>query len=932
MDIVERRVFRGPNHYALFRVIRLTLNLGPLEQYPSATIPGFNDQLLAWLPSLNEHGCSYGEQGGFVRRLREDEGTWMGHILEHMAIELQGLTGAGVTFGKTRGTGLDGQYHVIYSYEEEQVGLAAAELAVEMIHQAIPESLRGGAEIRSDFNFEEELDELITFAQRRQFGPSTASLVRAAEERDIPWLRLNDYSLVQFGHGKFQKRIQATVTSETRHIAVEIASDKEETNDLLTAIGLPVPRQRLVRTVRRAVRSAESLGYPVVVKPYNANHGRGVSLNLTTAQEVEAAVEKAKEHGRSVLVEQMIEGFDHRMLVVDGELIAVSKRVPGHVIGDGQSSISELVDRVNEDPRRGVGHEKVLTRIELDYQANRLLEGAGYTADTILDKGEVFYLRSTGNLSTGGTAIDLTDVVHPDNKEMAQRAARAIGLDVAGVDFITPDITRSYREIGGAICEVNAAPGFRMHVAPTEGKPRDVAGPVMDMLFPPGVPTRIPIAALTGTNGKTTTARMLAHIFKMSGATVGLTTTDGVYIDGQRTAAGDMTGPQSAQMVLRDPKVDTAVLETARGGLLRSGLGYSSCNVGAVLNIANDHLGLKGIDTVEQLAEVKRTVVEVARDCAVLNADDILCLKMAAHTEADRIAYFTMDPTNPLVRQHIQAGGLAIVLEQGIKGHMVTLYDDGLDLPLLWTHLIPATMEGKALHNVQNAMAAALMAYAMDMKVDNIRQGLRTFDASFFQVPGRMNVYDEHPFKVILDYGHNPAAVLAMVNLVARLDVQGRRLCVLSAPGDRRDEDIREIARNVAAGPFDHIILRRDDYRRGRGEDEVPRILYDELEASGVDPERLQIIINEEEAVESALNQASQGDLVLIFGDATTRCWKQIITHQPADQENEEPAQDSLAISPVLAELSTPQGFDLQAFEDLVIDERGARLAAEESD
>ena len=596
------------------------------------------------------------------------------------------------------------------------------------------------------------------------------------------------------------------------------------------------------------------------------------------------------------------------------------------------TSFLSFVDKVNEDPRRGVGHEKVLTRIELDYQANRLLEGAGYTAETVLEDGEIFYLRSTGNLSTGGTAIDLTDVVHPDNREMAQRAARAIGLDVAGVDFITPDITRSYREIGGAICEVNAAPGFRMHVAPTEGKPRDVAGPVMDMLFPPGTPTRIPIAALTGTNGKTTTARMLAHIFKMSGATVGLTTTDGVYIDGQRTAAGDMTGPHSAQMVLRDPKVDTAVLETARGGLLRSGLGYSSCNVSAVLNVANDHLGLKGIDTIEQLAEVKRTVVEVARDCAVLNADDILCLKMAAHTEARRIAYFTMDPTNPLVLQHIEAGGLAIVLEQGIKGQMITLYDDGLDLPLLWTHLIPATMEGKALHNVQNAMAAALMAYAMDIKVDNIRQGLRTFDASFFQVPGRMNVYDEHPFKVILDYGHNPAAVLAMVNLVARLDVEGRRLCVLSAPGDRRDEDIQEIARNVAAGPFDHIILRRDDARRGRGDDEIPRMLYDELLAAGVEADRLEVIVDEEEAVNSALERAKRGDLLLIFGDASTRCWKQIITHQPAERDNEAPSTADGDIGPVLAELSTPQGLDLRAFEALVIDERGARLAAEEAD
>jgi cyanophycin synthetase len=471
-----------------------------------------------------------------------------------------------------------------------------------------------------------------------------------------------------------------------------------------------------------------------------------------------------------------------------------------------------------------------------------------------------------------------------------------------------------------------------MHVAPTEGTPRDVAGPVMDMLFPQDTPTRIPIAAVTGTNGKTTTARMLAHILKMSGSTVGLTTTDGVYVDGQRTASGDMTGPYSAQMVLRDPKVDTAVLETARGGLLRSGLGYSSCDVGCVLNIASDHLGLKGIDTLEQLAEIKRIIVEVARDCAVLNADDINCLKMAAHTDAERIAYFTMDPTNPLVRQHIEAGGLAIVLEQGIKGQMITLYDDGLDLHLLWTHLIPATMEGKALHNVQNALAAALTAYAMGTKVDNIRQGLRTFDTSFFQVPGRMNVYDEHPFKVILDYGHNPAAIQAMVSLCTRLDVEGRRICVVSAPGDRRDEDIRDIARQIAQGNFDQIIVRRDDSRRGRADKEVPQIIEDELLANGVDAYSIKIIIDEQEAVDAALQMAQRGDLVLIFGDATTRCWKQIISFKPDDgaistTDGKADLGDSLR-----AEFSSPKLLDLPSLESLIIDERGARLAAEDSD
>ncbi|MEE2903778.1 MAG: cyanophycin synthetase, partial [Myxococcota bacterium] len=825
MKISETRVFRGPNLYAHFPVIRLTLDLGIMEQYPSAKVPGFSEGLFGALPTLHEHGCSYGETGGFQRRVVEDEGTWFGHILEHVAIEIQQRAGADVTFGKTRSTDKEGEYHVIYAYEEERVGVAAGNLALKLLHDLIPEEIDKDLPRVEDFKFEDELNDLIEFAQRRQFGPSTASLVRAAEERGIPWLRLNDYSLVQFGHGVHQQRVQATITSQTKHIAVEIASDKEETHKLLADLGLPVPRQYLARNVRQAMRAAKRIGYPIVVKPYNGNHGRGVTLNIQNDEQVETAVKVAKEHARTLVIESMTQGFDHRMLVVDGELVAVAKRVPGHVVGDGQSTIAELVETLNQDPRRGIGHEKVLTRIEFDHQAERLMELDGYTEETVLPKDTIFYLRSTGNLSTGGTAIDLTDQVHPDNRQMAERAAKAIGLDVAGVDFITPDITRSYREVGGAICEVNAAPGFRMHVAPTEGEPRDVAGPVMDMLFPPGKPSCIPIAAITGTNGKTTTARMVAHIHKMSGATVGLASTDGVYIDGVRTVEGDMTGPTAARMVLRDPKVDTAVLETARGGLLRAGMGYRKCNVGLVLNVSNDHLGLKGIDTIEDLAKVKRIVTEVAKDCAVFNADDINCLKMADHTDAKRIAYFTMNPKNDLVRRHIRAGGLAAVLEEGINGHMITLYDDRSHMPLLWTHLIPATLEGKAMHNVQNAMAAAVVAYAQGIKLANVRQGLQTFDTSYFQAPGRLNIFDELPFKVVLDYAHNPVAVRCMVDLVSRLDAEGRKICVLAAPGDRRNEDILEIAATAASGPFDHIIVRRDDALRGREPDEVPKLL-----------------------------------------------------------------------------------------------------------
>jgi cyanophycin synthetase len=922
MKITEQRVYRGPSLYAHFPVMRLTVDLGALEAWPTGKLTGFNDQLLAALPSLAQHTCSYGVPGGFVRRLSEDGGTWLGHVLEHVAIELQQLGGAKVTFGKTRGAGDPGVYHVVYEYEEERVGEAAGELALKLIAHLLPEELRPSA--AADFAFKTELDDLIAFAQARQLGPSTSSLVRAAEARGIPWMRLNDRSLVQFGHGKYQKRIQATVTSETRHIAVEIASDKEETNKILGDLGLPVPRQRLARSAEQATRAAERLGFPVVVKPLDANHGRGVTLGVRSAADVPLAFDKAREHARTIIVETYLEGFDHRMLVVGGELIAVAKRVPGHVVGDGASTVAQLVDKVNQDPRRGIGHEKVLTRLELDHQAELLMGRAGVTRDTVLPAGEAFFLRATGNLSTGGTAIDLTDVVHPDNREMAVRAAAAIGLDVIGIDFITPDISKSFREVGGGICEVNAAPGFRMHVAPTEGKPRDVAGPVMDMLFPPGTPSRIPIAAITGTNGKTTTARMLAHIQKLAGHTVGLATTDGVYSDGERSVAGDMTGPQSAAMVLRDPRVDTAVLETARGGLLRAGLGYRHCDVGAVLNIAADHLGLRGVETLDQLAEVKRIVVEVARGCAVLNADDLHCLRMADHTQAARIAYVTMSARHDLVRAHIRAGGLAAVLEEGINGHMITLYDKGAHLPLLWTHLVPATLEGKAMHNVQNAMFAAVMAYALGVKVENIRHGLRTFDTSYFQAPGRMNVFDGHPFKVILDYGHNPAAVKAMADLAQRLGVEGRRLVVLAGPGDRRDEDLREIAR-TAARAFDFIILRRDDDLRGRKPEEVPRLMEAELLAAGYPAEKIRVIPDEQEAMDAGLKMARRGDLLLLFADKISRSWKQVIYFKGEDGA-EAPTPEPAAAALPLA--------DAPLFEQatLIQDERGVRLARESED
>ena len=941
MRILERNVYVGPSMYAHFPVIKLLLDLGALEQWPSGKLgPSFLDALVAVLPGLQEHGCSYQVAGGLIRRMREDDGTWLGHVLEHVAIELQNIAGEDVSFGKTRSTDVPGVYTVVYEYAQRDEGIAAGELGIELLCSLLPPELRPAGVVPSDWNWQGKRDDFIRYAQRRALGPSTASLVKAAEERNVPWLRLNEQSLIQLGHGRYQQRIQATVTSRTSHIAVELAQDKEETNKILANCGLPVPQQELVRSAERAVRAAERLGYPVVTKPYDGNHGRGISIGLAGPDEVRAGYAAAAAHSASVIVETYLQGDDHRLLVVNGELIAATRRTPGRVIGDGIHSIRELVDLVNQDPRRGIGHEKVMTRLELDAQAEMMLERQGLNADSRVPAGQAVLLRSTANLSTGGTATDVTDIIHPDNRDMAVRAVTAIGLDVGGVDFLCPDIAESYKEVGGGICEVNAALGFRMHVAPSEGTARDAAGPVIDMLFPAGAVSRVPIACITGTNGKTTTARMLAHVAKMAGFTPGLTTTDGVYIDGQRTFAGDMTGPVATRMVLADPSIDLAVLEIARGGLLRAGMGVPFVDVAAVLNVQSDHLGLKGIDTLEQLAEVKRIVVEVARDCAVLNADDENTIRMSAHTNAKHLCYVTVNPQHAVVREHIRAGGRACALEAGVNGHMITLYDKGRYIPLMWTHLIPATLEGRAMHNVQNAMFAAALAFSLDIKLDAIRQGLRTFDSTFFQAPGRMNVYDEHPFKVIFDYAHNAHAVGAMAELASRLEVRGRRIVVVAGPGDRRDEDIHAIARSVA-GHFDHYICRRDDNLRGRAGDEVPKMIADTLRSHGVPQSAIEIIPDEQAALEAALRMGRPGDLLLVFADALTRSWKQIIKFkpeaaaEPGAPARSEPVRRAVRPAPALPEenasfmVRDDAALEAQGF---VRDERGLSFIGEAAD
>lgn len=910
MNIISTSVYVGPNVYASIPLIRLVVDLNPHYMTQLASMGSeVLENLEKVIPTLKTEQDAKLQHK--LEALRQAPHEHIGELVAILALHLQRLAGqkGGAAFSTYCH---DDETEILYSYESEEIGIEAGEVVCDML-VALTKAHEAGDQI--DLN--RDVKGFLRYADRFALGPSALALVQAAEQRNIPWYRLNDASLIQVGQGKYQKRIEAALTSGTSHIAVEIAGDKNVCNQLLQDLGLPVPKQRVVYDIDDAVRAARRVGFPVVLKPLDGNHGRGVSVNLTTDEAVEAAFEVAINEGSAVIVESMLYGDDHRLLVVNGELVAAARRVPGHIVGDGEHNVEALIEIVNQDPRRGVGHENMLTKIELDDQALKLLAEKGYDKDSIPAKDEVVYLRRTANISTGGTAIDVTDTIHPENKLMAERAIRAVGLDIGAVDFLTTDITKSYRDIGGGICEVNAGPGLRMHISPSEGPSRDVGGKIMDMLFPQGSQSRVPIAAITGTNGKTTCSRMLAHILKMAGHVVGQTSTDAVYIDGNVTVKGDMTGPVSAKMVLRDPSVDIAVLETARGGIVRSGLGYQFCDVGAVLNISSDHLGLGGVDTLDGLAEVKRVIAEVTKDTVVLNADNAYTLKMAGHSPAKHIMYVTRDAENKLVREHIRLGKRAVVLEKGLNGDQIVIYENGTQIPLIWTHLIPATLEGKAIHNVENAMFAAGMAYALGKTLDQIRIGLRTFDNTFFQSPGRMNVFDKHGFRVILDYGHNEAAVGAMTELVDRLNPRGRRLLGVTCPGDRRDEDVVAIAAKVA-GHFDEYYCHRDDDLRGRAPDETPKIMRDALIQLGVAESKIHIVEQEEDSLAAVLGQAQVDDLVLFFCENITRSWKQIVQFTP--EFNIENDHETLELK--IAE----QGFDIPEGYHAVSNDRGVMI------
>lgn len=861
MQILDIKVMRGPNYWSVRRhkLIQMRLDLEDMEQKPTNKIPGFRERLEKMFPSMYGHRCSVGTPGGFFQRV--DDGTWMGHVIEHIALELQTLAGMFCGFGRTRSTGKEGVYNVVFSYMEEKAGIYTAKAAVR-----ITEALIAG----TDYNLAEDIQNLREIREEERLGPSTGCIVDEAVARGIPYIRLNKHSLVQLGYGVNQRRIRATIASTTGSIAVDIACDKEETKNLLEAAEIPVPRGRIVYSEEGMKEAIDRIKYPIVTKPVDGNHGKGATTNILNWEDAVKGLEAAKKYGRGVIVEKFITGQDHRVLVINYKFVAAAIRKPAAVKGDGKSTIQELINKVNEDPRRGYGHEKTLTQIKVDEFTMDMLKKDGLTLESVLPAGKEQWLKPTANLSTGGTATDVTDLVHPDNIFMCERIARIIGLDICGIDIMGENLTEPVSENGGAILEVNAAPGFRMHIDPAEGLPRNIAEPVIDMLYPPGSTARIPIIAVAGTNGKTTTTRLMAHMAKTMGHKVGFTTTDGVYIQNQLMMRGDCTGPVSAEFVLKDPTVDFAVLECARGGILRAGLGFHNCDMAIVTNVDEDHLGLQDIDTIEQLARVKAVVPDsvLPSGYAILNADNKWTAAMHKGL-ACKVAYFSMDENNPIIKEHITGGGLAAIYENGY----VTICKGTWKIRVEKAVNIPLTFGGRAAYNIANVLPTLLAGFIRNYKVEDMRVALATFIPGPAQTPGRMNIFRFKHFEVMIDYAHNTAGFEAIGEMLNK--IEAKHVGVIAGVGDRRDEDTIALGAQ-AARMFEEIVIRQDKNLRGRSEDEIIELITRGIKQ--VDPDKkITTFKKERDAIDFAIKNARRGTFLTICSDVVPDALDQIM-------------------------------------------------------
>eukprot|EP01133_Synstelium_polycarpum_P013149 gene13149-15458_t len=852
MKILGIQVLRGPNIWSINRkkLIQMRLDLEDLEQRPTNLIDGFSERITKSLPTLFTHRCSKGHAGGFFERVKE--GTWMGHVIEHIALEIQTLAGMDTGYGRTRQTKTEGIYNVVFSYLEEKAGVYAAEASVKIAEALID---------NQDCKIEEHVQKLRELRESERLGPSTGSIVDEAISRDIPWIRLNKSSLVQLGYGKNQVRFRATMTEKTNSIAVDIACNKDETKRLLQDAAIPVAKGLTISEAEELPEAIKKIGFPLVFKPLDGNHGKGATINVKTEEAAKAAFEYAKNYSRKIIIEKFISGYDFRILVIDHQMVAAALRVPAHVKGNGQYTIQQLIDRENEDPRRGYGHENVLTEIIVDRDTLDLLAKKEYTLETVVPNGEIVYLKSTANLSTGGTSIDVTDLVHPQNIFISERISRIIGLDICGIDVMAQNLTQPLTENGGVILEVNAAPGFRMHLAPSEGLPRNVAAPVIDMLYPPGKSARIPIIAVTGTNGKTTTTRLIAHMVKSNGTRVGYTTSDGIYVQNTLLMKGDTTGPISSEFILRDPTVEFAVLETARGGILRAGLGFNKCDIGVVTNIQEDHLGISDIHSLDDLTRVKNVVIgAVKRDgWAVLNADNKYCIKIANDADC-KVAYFSMDEKNPAIVEHCKKGGTAAIYENGY----ITIKKGDWKIRVDKVTHIPITFGGSVEFMIENVLAATLAVFLCGYKIEDIRMSLETFIPSAAQTPGRMNIFKFKEFQILVDFAHNPDGFNGIKDYLKTIEAT-EHVGVISGTGDRRDEDIKETAR-IAAQMFDKIIICQEKYLRGRNQQELIDLLLSGIYE--VKPD-MEVIINNNgnDCLQYIIATAKSGSFMTILSD-----------------------------------------------------------------
>lgn len=849
VQILDIQIFSGRNIYSHKPVIKVLADIGELYRYPTKDIEGFNEKILEYLPGLKKHYCSLGYEGGFLERL--NEGTYIGHVAEHMIIEIQNMLGYDVHYGKTRVEKEPSVYYIVYEYINERCGIECARTIFEIINEILN---------NEEVDFSSKLERLRQIALEYDLGPSTKAIYVEAKKRGIPVTRIGNGSLIQLGYGKYSRLIQASLTDLPSCISVDIASNKDITKRILRDYMIPVPDGDITHSVEGAIFTAKNIGFPVVVKPLDGNQGKGVTVNVNTEEEVKAAFIEAKKYSNSVLVEEYINGNDYRLLVVGNKVSAASERRPPFVTGDGIHTIWELVEIENSNELRGVDHEKPLTKIKLDDLAKKVLHSQGCDENYIPKDNEVIFLRYNSNISTGGTARDCTEEVHPLNAELAVKAAKALGLDIAGIDVCCEDISKPLYEQKGAIIEVNASPGLRMHIYPSAGESRNVAEDIINMMFPEGKEHSIPIVSVTGTNGKTTTTRLIAHVLKVQGKRVGMTTTSGIYIDGQCLMKGDNTGSVSARLLLSNKTIDAAVLETARGGIIRKGLGYDLADVGVITNISEDHLGIDGVNTLEDLAFVKSLVIEAVKSdgYAVINADDKFADYFLKRARSE-VILFSKDKHNPLLNNHIEQGKMAVFIEND----EIIMINKGIKMHLIKVQDIPITFSGMLDCNIENCLAAISALLGLNMPLEIIERGLKTFLPDTDLNAGRFNIFNMGEFKVMLDYGHNPAGIQEVVKFIKKLEAK-RFVGVVGMPGDRQDSSISKAAR-ICAGAFDRLYIKEDSDLRGRDAGEVAQIFYDAIIKCGVPKENVEIVYSEGKALEKAILDAQPGDFIVMF-------------------------------------------------------------------